>query len=108
VALISTYLTRDIVQHRSNLVAHLDVTDPIVQNRIAATAAGFQAKGMPPDVAHQTALQSMDGSVTLQATILSYMDIFLYVGVLFLLCVPLVLLLIKKTKGKVNVAEAAH
>jgi len=108
VALISTYLTRDIVQHRSNLVAHLDITDPIVQNRIAATAAGFQAKGMPPDVAHQTALQSMDGSVTLQATILSYMDIFLYVGVLFLLCVPLVLLLIKKTKGKVNVAEAAH
>ena len=108
VALISTYLTRDIVQHRSNIVVRLNVTDPAVQNRIAATAAGFQSKGMPPDVAHQTALQMMDGSVTLQATILSYMDIFLYVGILFLCCVPIVLLLIKKTKAKVNMAEAAH
>jgi DHA2 family multidrug resistance protein len=108
VALISTYLTRDIVQHRSNLVVHLNVNDPAVQNHIMATAASLQAKGMTPDLATQTALQMMDGSVTLQATILSYMDIFLYVGILFLSCVPLVLLFIKKAKTKVSMAEATH
>jgi len=108
VALISTYLTRDIVQHRGNIVVHLNVNDPAVQNHITGTAAGLQKSGMPPDLAHNTALQMLDGSVTLQATILSYMDIFLYVGVLFLCCVPLVLLFIKKAKTKVSMAEAAH
>jgi DHA2 family multidrug resistance protein len=108
VALISTYLTRDIVLHRGNLVAHLNLYDPAVQYRVQAMAAGMQAKGMTPDMALKTAYQMMDGSVSLQATILSYMDIFLYVGFMFLACVPIVLIFIKKRKSKVSMAEAAH
>src|SRR5215831_7419209 len=108
VAIITTYLTRDIVSHRSNLVAHLNVYDPAVQNHVQGIAAGMQAKGMTPDVALQSAYQMMDGSVSVQATILSYMDIFLYVGMLFLVCVPFVLIFIKKSKAKVSVAEAGH
>ena len=34
VALISTYLTRDIQTHRSNLVSKLSVYDPAVQQRV--------------------------------------------------------------------------
>ena len=108
VALISTYLTRDIIQHRSNLVVHLNVNDPSVQNRVQAIAGGMQAKGMPPDVALGSAYQMLNGSVSLQATILSYMDIFLYVGCLFLVCVPVVLIFIKQSKTKMSMAEAAH
>ena len=108
VALISTYLTRDIITHRGDLVTHLNIYDPAVQSHVQGLAAGLQAKGMPPDVALKSAYQMMDGSVSLQATILSYMDIFLYVGILFLVCVPVVLLFIKRSKSKMSLAEAGH
>ncbi len=108
VALISTYLSRDIIYYRHNLVSKLDQFDPDVQNRVRALAAGMQAKGMAPNVAKSTAYQLLDGSVSLQATILSYMDIFLYVGIMFLVCVPFVLLFIRRSKAPVNMSEAAH
>ncbi|WP_261387580.1 hypothetical protein [Chitinophaga pinensis] len=50
----------------------------------------------------------MDGAVMKQATVLSYMDVFLWVGVMFLVCVPFVLLFVKNAKNKINMADAAH
>jgi DHA2 family multidrug resistance protein len=108
VALISTYLSRDVIGHRSNIVRSLDIYNPAVQNRVTGIAAGLQAKGMAPNVALKSAYQMLDGSVTVQSTILSYMDIFLYVGCMFLLCVPFVLIFIKRSKAKVSMADAAH
>jgi DHA2 family multidrug resistance protein len=108
VALISTYLTRDIVGHRSNLIRNLDIYDPAVQARVHGIAAGMQAKGMAPNTATKAAYQLMEGSVTVQSTILSYMDIFLYIGCMFLACVPFVLIFIKRSKSKVSMADAAH
>lgn len=108
VALISTYLTRDIIHHRSGLTTHLNVYDPVVQQRLHAMAAGMQARGMTPGNAVKTAYQAMDGSVSVQATILSYMDIFLYVGCMFLACVPIVLLFIRKSRSKMTMADTAH
>jgi DHA2 family multidrug resistance protein len=108
VALISTYLTRDIVGHRSNLIRNLDIYDPAVQARVHGIAAGMQAKGMAPNTATKTAYQMLEGSVTVQSTILSYMDVFLYVGCMFLVCVPFVLFFIKRSKTKVSLADAAH
>ncbi len=108
VALISTYLTRDIVHHRGNLVDHLNIYDPAVQSRVQAMAAGLQAKGMPPNIALGTAYKMIDGSVSVQATVLSYMDIFLYIGLMFLVFVPIVLLFIRNAKNKVSLADAGH
>jgi DHA2 family multidrug resistance protein len=108
VALITTYLSRDIVGHRGNLVRSLDIYDPAVQARVKGIAAGMQAKGMSPNTALQTAHKMIDGSVTVQATILSYMDVFLYVGIMFLVFVPVVLIFIKKSKAKISMADAAH
>jgi DHA2 family multidrug resistance protein len=108
VALISTYLTRDIVGHRSNLIRSLDIYDPNVQARVHGMAAALQAKGKASNEALKGAYQMMEGSVTVQSTILSYMDIFLYVGCMFLVCVPFVLIFIKRSKTKVSMADAAH
>ncbi len=49
----------------------------------------------------------LDASVMKQATVLSYMDVFLWVGVMFLVCVPFVFGLLKRRK-KVSLADAAH
>lgn len=108
VALISTYLTRDIVNHRGNLVDNLNIYDPAVQARVQGMAAGMQAKGMAPNTALATAHKMLDGSVSVQATILSYMDIFLYIGIMFLVFVPIVLIFIKNSKTKMSMADAGH
>jgi DHA2 family multidrug resistance protein len=105
VALISTYLIRDNQVHRSDLVSKLSINDPAVQQRIEGLTSGFQAKGITWDVAHKTALQLQDRLVDVQATVLSYMDIFLWIGVMFLVCVPFVLILVKKSKRKIDMAH---
>jgi DHA2 family multidrug resistance protein len=109
VALISTFVSRQSQVHRSALVTHLNVNDLNVQQRVAQMAAGFRHRpGIDSVTARQTAYAALDGVVNKQATLLSYMDVFLYVGLLFLVCVPIVLLFIKKAKTKISLAEAAH
>jgi DHA2 family multidrug resistance protein len=49
----------------------------------------------------------MDYGVMKQAAVLSYMDVFMWLGILFLVCIPFVLV-IKKGKKKVDVGEAMH
>ena len=108
VALISTMVTRQTDLHRTTLVSHLDINDPTVQQRVAGLVAGMRSKGFDFTTAQQKAYALLDGSVMRQATVLSYMDVFLWVGVMFLVCVPFVLLFIKKAKNKVSLADAAH
>jgi len=54
------------------------------------------------------ALQLQDRLVDIQATVLSYMDVFLWIGVMFLVCVPFVLILVKKSKRKVDLAHVGE
>jgi DHA2 family multidrug resistance protein len=108
VALISTYLTRDIQIHRGDLVSKISMNNPIAQQRIQMMTKGFEAKGMAMNTAGKTAYQVLDRIVDLQATVLSYMDVFLWVGVMFLFCVPFVLIFIKRSEGKVDMARAVH
>jgi DHA2 family multidrug resistance protein len=106
VALISTYMARRNQLHRMDLVSKLDVNDPAVQQHIAGLQHNFIAKGMSPDLALKSALQAMEGTVTLQAGILSYMDVFLYLGLLFLFCIPFILMA-RQGKGQAA-GVAAH
>ena len=43
-----------------------------------------------------------------QALVLSYMDVFLYIGLMFLICVPFVLFVRAKKNAKVDLGEAMH
>ena len=108
VAIITTFLSTQNMFHRTNIVSHLDRNNPMVQQRISAMQHGFISKGMTPDIALQSAYKALDYSVSKQAAVLSYMDVFLYLGVLFLICVPFVLLVKSNRKKKINMAEAMH
>ena len=80
-----------------------------VQQRIAALKANFIAKGMTPDAALQGAYKMLDLSVLKQASVLSYMDVFLYLGLMFLICIPFVLFVKEKKGGeKIDLSEAMH
>jgi DHA2 family multidrug resistance protein len=108
VAVITTYIAKENMVHRVNLISHLDVSNPTVQNHINSMQHGFIAKGMTPDIALKSAYQALDFSVTKQAMVLSYMDVFLYIGVLFLICVPFVLLIKGKKGKKADLSAAMH
>ncbi|MEP7106342.1 MAG: DHA2 family efflux MFS transporter permease subunit [Ferruginibacter sp.] len=108
VALITTFMSRQNMTHRSDLVSKLDANNPAVQQRIQAMQHNFISKGMNPDVALKSSYTAMDHIVTKQAAVLSYMDVFFYLGVIFLVCVPFVLM-VKGNKGrKPDLAEAMH
>lgn len=99
IAVITTFMASQTMEHRADLVAKLDVNNPVVQNRVVALQQGFMAKGIAPNIALQDAYKALDGGVTKQAMVLSYMDVFLYIGLLFLFCIPFVLM-VKGNKGK--------
>ena len=107
IAIITTFIARFGQEHRVNLIANLDPAKVMVQNRVQALQRGFMSKGFSPDVALQKAYKVLEFGVTKQSTVLSYMDVFLYLGVLFLICIPFILL-IKKGKNKVEMSEAVH
>ena len=65
------------------------------------------SKGYSLSEATAKAYKAMEGAVLKQATVLSYMDIFLYLGILFLLCIPFILL-VKEGKAKIDMSEAMH
>lgn len=109
IAAITTFISTQTSQHRANLLSHLDINSLDVQQRIAGIKASFIAKGMSPDAALNAAYKLLDLSVMKQSAVLSYMDVFLYLGILFLICIPFVLF-VKESKSKepIDLSEAMH
>ena len=109
VALITTFLSRQNIVHRTSLVSDLDINSASVQQRVNTLQHSFMAKGMTPDQAMKAGYKVLDFTVTKQASVLSYMDVFLYLGIMFLICIPFVLLVKgNKQKKKLDLAEAMH
>lgn len=110
IAAITTFMSRQVMLHRSDLLPNYDVTDPAFQSRVDAMQQNFASHGIPFNLARQFAYKALDGGVTKQAMVLSYMDVFLYIGVLFLLCIPFVLMVKgnKKKKGEKLDLSNAH
>ncbi len=109
IALITTYMSRRNEMYRNDMVSKLNTDNLNVQNRVSAMQHNFMSKGAPPDVALKQAYMALEGMIYKQASVLSYMDVFLYLGVLFLICIPFILLVkSKKTAEKIDMSEAMH
>lgn len=108
IAIITSFMASQTTSHWSNTVSHLDINSPAVQSRVAAMAHGFEASGIPSNIALQKAHALINGSAMQQAMVLSYMDVFLFIGILFLVCVPFVLMVKAKPGAKVDMSEAMH
>ncbi|ESU25164.1 Major facilitator superfamily (MFS) permease [Flavobacterium enshiense DK69] len=104
IAIITTFISRFTQGHRVNLIAHLDSTKFEVQQRIQQLQMGFMSKGFSASESLDKAHKAIEMSVMKQSTVLSYMDVFLYLGIMFLICIPFVLL-IKRGAGKVDMSN---
>ena len=104
IAIITTFISRFNQQHRVDLISHLDKTNFLVSNQIDILQKSFMSKGYTFNESLQKAYEVLEFKVMKQASVLSFMDIFLYLGILFLICIPIVLIL-KTGKSKVDVSD---
>jgi DHA2 family multidrug resistance protein len=107
IALISTYISRQNIFHHADLSNHISAYDPAVQQRLSGMKATMLAQGSTIDQAGMQANKIIDVLVMKQAALLTYMDVFLGIGIFFLVCVPFVLIL-RPSKNKVDMSQVGH
>jgi DHA2 family multidrug resistance protein len=104
VALLATLLADRTAFHRAVLVEKLPASAPATLERLRLLTAAMASKGFDPKAAHDKAMALLDGSVSLQAAVMSFCDTFWATGALIVVTLPLVLLL-GKGGGKVEMGH---
>lgn len=104
IAGVSTLVARISQKHLNMLGA--DVTPYNLKTRalLSHLEAGMRAHGSGPGLADRQSYVALFGMMERQATILSYIDVFQLLALIFLLMVPLVLLMKKPSHGTKPVA----
>lgn len=92
-AIFATMLETQQQANHALLAAHVAVSNPAFMERFNMMQQGFMAEGINAWEARDRALRIFDGMVSQQAAVLSFERCFFLIGMLFFLCLPLVLLL---------------
>jgi DHA2 family multidrug resistance protein len=110
IAVITTFMVQQTVVHSANLMNKMDVNSPAVQARVTATKVFMMSHGKPENEALQASYKMVQATVMKQSAVLSYMDVFLYIGLMFLVCIPFVMFIKanKKKAGEKLDLSAAH
>lgn len=106
VAILSTLLGTRNAFHRGVLVEKLAVTDPDVQARLQSFTQGMIAKGADVVTAKQRAYAILDGQTMLQASVLSFNDMFIVTSILIFASIPLAFIL--RRPGAGVTVDAGH
>jgi len=97
IASATTYLFRRQQFHISVLGAHVSALNPQTQLRLQGMQQAMMARGADPQLALRRSYGAIWGMVLRQASMISFVDTFLAMAVVFLLVLPL-LLIMKKPK----------
>lgn len=100
IALITTLMSIQTAKHYSYVNENVTITDPATQQRISAYTNMFISKGYAFNDAHQGALDLIQKTELQQATMLTYKDVFIYVGLFFIVLIPMLILFRTKKKEK--------
>jgi DHA2 family multidrug resistance protein len=90
IAFINTYLDHKTAAHRMSLVSRLSPGDPSTDGRLWAITHTLISKGATAWEAPHRALAILELTIQRQASLLSYLDAFRFVGMLSLVCVPVI------------------
>ena len=101
VALLTTILTQREVFHRVRLVDNISAFSTAASNYIGNFTSMFVSKGYDPATAHQMAMKMIDRMIDMQASVLSFADIFHLVAWAFILSLPLIFFLGSRTTAGV-------
>lgn len=107
-AFVVTLLTRHIAQARADLVGNTAAANPAFTQQVGGMAGAFMMHGASSSAAMGMAYQVMDDTITRNAAIIAYEYLFLWIGLLFCLCLPLLFFLRTPKNGAAAKSEAAH
>jgi len=95
IAMTTTLIERHTQAHISVLVANVTPYSLNARSAIAATQSAMTARGVDPVVASHAGVATLWGMVQQQAAILSFLDVFQLLALMFLLVAPLVFIMKK-------------
>ena len=96
IALINTYIAHRAAANRTSLITHVTASDSVTHQRMQGFIANFMAHGANYLHAVQQAFGALEATIDRQTFLMSYMDAFLLLSILNALCIPLVIITIKK------------
>lgn len=108
VAIVGTYLERSIQNNRVALLPNISLYNSETAQRVQAFTQSFLNKGLSLDQARQAAYAALDGTLMKQVSLITYTQIFYALGIFFISCVPLILLVKRPKPGEAIDLNAAH
>jgi MFS transporter, DHA2 family, multidrug resistance protein len=108
IALIQTFAVRQRQVHTTILVEHVNPYSPATQLMLARLKASFMAAGADAVTAADRATAALWGMVQKQAAVLSFLDSFHVLGLVFLAIVPLAFLMRRPRAGTRGVGAVAE
>jgi DHA2 family multidrug resistance protein len=108
IASVTTLVARHSQVHTSNLGAHVTNLDPAARTMFESMRNAFMAQGMDLATATKQAYAGMFGMVQRHAAMLSYIDVFFLLSVMFISVLPLVLLMKRPTHAGAAAEAMAH
>jgi len=106
IAISTVILNKRISLHRNRMVDYITNYSSATATRLNMMINNFMSKGYSHDVAQQMATKAIDGAVTRQVLLLSYNDVYLFVGIFMLCCIPF--LYLQKFKKNVSLPVDSH
>jgi MFS transporter, DHA2 family, multidrug resistance protein len=107
IALIGIYLNHESAFVRSNMIGNMNSYNNMVTERVGAFSQNFLSAGYSAEDANRVAFQILDGSLSRQQELVCYDNAYMAVGLIILLCIPLILLIRNKNKDSNEITEAA-
>lgn len=104
IATTAALIARHQQEHVNTLVAHVNPYNPQAQNTLQQLRGMFQAQGAGPVMSNNKAYAAIWGMIQRQAAILSYIDVFIILSIIFLAILPLLFLMKKPPKAAGPVA----
>jgi MFS transporter, DHA2 family, multidrug resistance protein len=99
IAGVSTLVARYSQVHINMLGANMTPYNPKTRAMMSQFAAGMRAHGSGSGTAARQGYTALFGMIERQATMLSYVDVFQLLAIIFLLMVPLVMLMKRPASG---------
>ncbi len=103
IALINVFLVNKNAEVRGSMLGYVTDYSNASTERISALTQNFVAKGYSPTDAQTAAYQTMEGIIYKQQALVSYDQGFFMVGILILVCIPIVFLIRYKKTAKPKV-----
>lgn len=99
IAMITTFISHRYAYHRDTLIKHVNPYNPEFVSRYNTYFHAMVSQSGDASASRQQAYKAIDFAVTTQTTLLSYMDVYVLIGVFLIICVPMLFLTRRKKTG---------